>query len=457
MHFDVLVIGWGKAGKSVAADLAGAGKKVALVERSASMYGGTCINIGCVPTKDLVVSAEERRKTDEPAAYFEKSVAARDALIAKLRAANYAMLDGHVTLFDGHARFVDSHTVTITPVEGDSANPCDSLEVSAETIVINVGAVTRQLSIEGMDLPGVYDSTTIQHADPFPKRLVVIGSGFIGLEFASMFTDFGAEVTVIDPNEVLLPRVDRDVAASVESSLTGRGVALRLGVAVESISREGEGLIVHTSTGNLPTDAVLVAVGRVPAIDNLGLDAAGIECDDRGFIRVDDHCQTNVPGVFAVGDVNGGPQFTYVSYDDYRIVRDVLLGQGSRVRGDRVAVPWTTFLNPPLSVVGMSEAEATASGAKVLTVTVPIAQIAVMPRPKILGQTDGMMKFIVDAETDRVLGAALHCVDSQELINIVALLIRLGGTVADLRDGIWTHPSSTEAFNGVLKGLKPAN
>lgn len=451
MHFDILVLGWGKAGKSLAGDMVAAGKRVALVERSSSMYGGTCINIGCVPTKDLVVSAEERRASDDPAQYFAQSVEARDALIKKLRAANYGMLDGKAALFDGHASFVDEHTVRVTPVEGEG----EEVILTADTIIINIGAVSRHLSIPGADLSGVYDSTTIQHADPFPNRLVVIGSGFIGLEFASMFTDFGSQVTVVDPGEVFLPRVDRDVAGSVETSMTGRGVTFRLGTSVEAISYAEGALTVHTSAGELAADAVLVAVGRVPATRNLGLAEAGIETDERGFICVDEHCRTNVDHIFAVGDVNGGPQFTYVSYDDYRIVRDVLLGDAIRVRGDRVAVPWTTFVNPPLSVVGMSESEALASGAQVETVCVPVAQIAVMPRPKILGQTDGIMKFIVDAETEKVLGAALHCVDSQELINMVALLIRLGGTVSDLRDGIWTHPSSTEAFNGVLKGLKP--
>lgn len=453
MHFDILVLGWGKAGKSLAGDMVAAGKRVALVERSASMYGGTCINIGCVPTKDLVVSAEERRSTDDPDQYFAQSVEARDALIAKLRAANYAMLDGKAVLFDGHASFIDTHTVRVTPVEGEA----EEVTLTADTIVINTGAVSRELSIPGAELPGVYDSTTIQHAQPFPSHLVIVGSGFIGLEYASMFADFGSQVTVVDPGEILIPRVDRDVAASVETSMTGRGVLFRLGTSVESISQESDGLVVHTTGGDLPADAVLIAVGRVPATQNLGLTEAGIETDERGFIRVDEHCRTNLSHVFAVGDVNGGPQFTYVSYDDYRIVRDVLLGDAQRSRSDRVAVPWTAFVHPPLSVVGMSESEAVASGAKVLTVTVPIAQIAVMPRPKILGQTDGVMKFIVDTESDKVLGAALHCVDSQELINMVALLIRLGGTAADLRDGIWTHPSSTEAFNGVLKALKPAN
>ncbi|WP_175954095.1 FAD-dependent oxidoreductase [Schaalia sp. Marseille-Q2122] len=453
MHFDVVILGWGKAGKSLAADLARQGQRVALVERSSSMYGGTCINVGCVPTKDLVTSAEERRQSDDPAQYFAAAVAERDTLISALRAANYAMLDGKVALFDGQASFVDPHTVRVSPVEPDHGG--EELDITADTIVINTGTIPRALEIPGADLSGVYDSTTIQHAKPFPSRLLIVGAGFIGLEFASMFANFGAQVTVTDPGEVFIRRVDRDVATSVEESLTAAGVQIRMNTAVESISQDGSALRVHTSEGDIETDAVLIAVGRVPATAELNLEAAGVDCDERGFVRVDDQLRTSVEHIFAVGDVNGGPQFTYISYDDYRIVRDVLIGEGRRNRQDRVAVPWTAFIDPPLSVVGISEAEALKAGVRVAVASAPVAKIPVMPRPKILGKTAGMMKFIVDADSNAILGAALHSVDSQELINIVALCMRMGGTVADLRDGIWTHPSSTEAFNGVLRGLQP--
>lgn len=453
MHFDVVILGWGKAGKTLAADLAAQGQRVALVERSSSMYGGTCINVGCVPTKDLVTSAEERRQSDDPAQYFAAAVAERDTLISALRAANYAMLDGKVALFDGQASFVDPHTVRVSPVEPGHNE--EELDITADTIVINTGTIPRALDIPGADLPGVYDSTTIQHAKPFPSRLLIVGAGFIGLEFASMFANFGAQVTVTDPGEVFIRRVDRDVATSVEESLTAAGVQIRMNTAVESISQDGSALRVHTSEGDIETDAVLIAVGRVPATAELNLEAAGVDCDERGFVRVDDQLRTSVEHIFAVGDVNGGLQFTYISYDDYRIVRDVLMGEGRRNRQDRVAVPWTAFIDPPLSVVGISEAEALKAGVRVAVASAPVAKIPVMPRPKILGKTAGMMKFIVDADSNAILGAALHSVDSQELINIVALCMRMGGTVADLRDGIWTHPSSTEAFNGVLRGLQP--
>lgn len=458
MKFDAIIIGWGKAGKTIAGDLAAAGKRVALIERSATMYGGTCINIGCVPTKDLLVSAEERRDSDDPAAFFAKSVEERDKLIGALRQANYAMLDGKVTLIDGHATFTGSHRVTVSggvDAQGHDRRDGEVLEVEGDTIIINTGTVPFIPPIPGRDLPGVYDSTTIQHADPFPKKLVIIGSGFIGLEFATMFNEFGAEVTVVDMADTFIPRVDRDIADSVAATLAAQGITINLGVGVDGIEQTETGLVVKTSTGDLPADGVLIAVGRKPATADLGLEAAGIATDGRGFITVNERLETNVEGVYAAGDVNGGPQFTYISYDDYRILRSSLLGDGDRTLANRAVVPWTTFINPPLSVVGMSEAEAKASGRTVLVARAEVAKIPVMPRPKILGNPAGMIKFLVDADTDAILGASLYCVDSQELINHIASIITLGGTAAHLRDGIWTHPSSTEAVNGVLKALQP--
>lgn len=448
MGFDVLVIGWGKAGKTLAGKLAGAGKKVALVEKSSAMYGGTCINVACVPTKTLIVAAERRDGAD-PAEYFAESVAHRDALISKLREANYGMLDGKVALIDGRARFTGPHTVAVyAPEADDSAEPELSLE--AETIIINTGAFPARPPISGIELPHVYDSTTIQHADPFPERLTIIGGSFIGLEFATMFNEFGSRVTVVGPAPRLMPRVDEDVASSVRETMESQGVRFMLGARVEGIAEEGGELVVSAGSKRVAGDAVLVAVGRTPASADLGLDAAGIEVDERGFIAVDERLRTSVPGVYAAGDVNGGPQFTYISFDDHRIILDDLLGTGDRTRNDRVAVPWCAFLNPPLASVGMSEADARETGREVRIAKADIAKIPVMPRPKILGNPAGIAKFVVDASTDEILGATLHCVDAQELINTVALAMRLGATAADLRDGIWTHPSSSEVFNGVL-------
>lgn len=447
---DLLVIGWGKAGKTLAGRYAATGKTVAIVERSPQMYGGTCINVACVPTKDLVVSAEARRESDDPAVYFREAVAGRDALVAKLNAVNHAMLADKegVTVVDGTARFTAPRTVSVTTADGE-------VEIVGEHVVVGTGAVPARLPVPGGDGPRVHDSTTIQHVDPFPERLVVIGAGFIGLELASMFAHLGSEVTVVDGAPRLLPSADEEVADEVRRTLEDRGVRIIGSARVEEIVDDGTQAVVRTDSGEHAADAVLVAVGRTPVTRDLGLDAAGIDVDDKGFVAVDDQLRTSDPQVFAVGDINGGPQFTYISLDDNRIVWDALEGAGARRRSDREAVPTTTFITPPLSQVGMTVREARDSGRSVLVASKPVAQIAAMPRPKILGETHGLISFVVDADDRQILGATLFCTDSQELVNLVALAMRAGVSVDELRDGIWTHPSSTEALNEVLAELQP--
>jgi pyruvate/2-oxoglutarate dehydrogenase complex dihydrolipoamide dehydrogenase (E3) component len=449
LSVDLLVVGWGKAGKTLAKRYAAAGRSVALAERDPAMYGGSCINVACVPTKDLVASAEARRPDDDPQDYFAQAVANRDTLIDALNHANHAMLEGQVTLLDGQARFTGPSEVFVHTADGD-------VIVTARAIVIGTGAVPTRPDIPGLDLPGVYDSTTIQHAAPFPRRLAVIGGGFVGLEFASMFQLFGSTVTLLNAGSVLLPRAEPVVARSVAEVLSRRGVSIRNGARVSGIQQTSGGLHLRLADGGaVEADAVLVAVGRTPVTADLGLDVAGIATDQNGFVTVDDRLRTSVAGVFAVGDINGGPQFTYISLDDNRIVFDQLAGDGSRSTKDRVAVPTTTFITPPLSRVGLTPDQAQRQGYEVLYATKDVAKIATMPRPKIVGDPDGVITFTVDATTRNILGATLFCVDSQELVNLVALAVRTGTTADQLLNGIWTHPSSTEALNEVLVELKP--
>lgn len=448
LSVDLLVIGWGKAGKTIAKKWAATGRSVAMVEKSPQMYGGTCINVACVPTKDLIVSAERRRPQDDPQEYFTQAVAGRDSLIGKLNAANHAMLEGQAELIDGTARFIGPRKVSVETADGE-------LVITAETVVLGTGAVPARPEIPGIELPRVYDSTTIQHADPLPRRLAIIGGGFIGLEFAQMFQHFGSQVTVLDSGETFLRRAEPVVAEAVHGVLTGSGVVVRQSARVQRIQHSDGALQLQLADEQIQADAVLVAAGRTPATADLNLEAAGIETDDRGFVRVDDRLRTSAEGVYAVGDVNGGPQFTYISLDDHRIVWDQLVSSGKRSRADRVAVPNTTFLTPPLSQVGMGPEEAVRAGHSVLYAAKDVASIAAMPRPKIVGETDGVITFTVDAETRQVLGASLFCLDSQELINLVALAIRAGVSADELMNGIWTHPSSTEALNEVLGELTP--
>jgi len=302
----------------------------------------------------------------------------------------------------------------------------------------------------------------------------VIGGGAIGLELANMYCEFGSEVTVLEGAPAILGREDDDVAAAVREILAGTGISLLEGASVTDIVDGVDAVTVRYTVGEQPgsvdADAVLVVVGRRPNTDGLGLDVAGVELTDRGAVRVDEHLRTTANGVFAVGDVNGGPQFTYVSLDDNRIVLDQLAGQGlagqglagqglagqaKRSTADRVAVPAVTFITPPLARVGMTEREAVDAGHDVLVGMKKVADVAAMPRPKAVAEPRGLIKPVVDAATDRLLGAAWLSVDSQEVINLLALAIRSGVTASTLRDSIWTHPSTTEGLNEVLGGLVP--
>lgn len=432
--FDLIVIGFGKAGKTIAMKRCAAGDKVALIEQSSQMYGGTCINIGCIPTKKLLYETAAGKD-------FPEAVAARDELIGKLNAKNLEMAQGKgVTVIDGKAQFTGSHEIT---VQAGS----DSLVLSAPTIVINTGSTPVIPQVSGMDNPNVYDSTDIQHISPAPKHLAIIGGGPIGLEFATLFSGQGSKVTVIDRGDIPLKNFDRDVAEVAKADLEERGITFLNDAELTGFSGD---LTVHLEDQDLEVDAALVAIGRRPATDGLSLEQAGIKMGEHGEVLVDDHLHTNIDGIFAVGDVNGGPQFTYVSYDDHRIVLDQLAGQGQRSTKDRL-IPTTTFLEPPLSTIGMGEKEIADSGKDVEVKKALIAEMPIVPRPKIINQPRGMVKVFVDKQSDVVLGATLYCADSQELINTVALAMRHGITASELGGGIYTHPATFEIFNQVLE------
>jgi pyruvate/2-oxoglutarate dehydrogenase complex dihydrolipoamide dehydrogenase (E3) component len=456
IHADLLVIGFGKGGKTVAAAMGRLGRRVVMVEQSDQMYGGTCINIGCVPTKALIHHASSRPRNADPRSWYTDSVAKTAALTTVMRGKNFQMLDtlDSVTVVTGTAVFLDEKRVEVTA--GD-----DRLEITADTIVINTGAQNLV-----PDIPGLRGSVHLATATEListadlPRRLTVIGGGYQGIEFAAMLRSYGTEVTVLEAGSRILPREDEDVAREVERILTDEGVTLLTGVRVTRVRDTADAATVHYEAdgaegtagvvGAVEADVVLAAAGRAPRTADLRLDAAGVRTTERGAVAVDEYLRTSRPHIFAVGDVNGGPQFTYISLDDSRIVADQLTGEGKRSTADRVAVPYTLFMTPPLARVGMTEDQARAEGRAVRIASKPIAAMAAMPRAAIMGETRGLMKFVVDAETDEILGAALLSIDAQELINTVALAIRSGVTASTLRDAIYTHPSSTEAFNEVL-------
>lgn len=453
-HVELLIIGWGKGGKTLARQAALAGRSVAIAERSREMIGGTCINIGCVPSKALLHDAGRRREDDDPAASWRAAVERRDALTGKLRERNRELITetGNARVLLGHAAFTGPRTVQIETAEGP-------VRVTADAVCINTGAVPSLPDVPGAALSGrVHDATTIQHIDPFPERLVIVGAGHIGLEFATMFAAFGASVTVLNRSERILPREEAEAAAAVEASLTEAGARILHGAQLTRID-EREGHVEISWAGPDGTErselasAVLLATGRRAMTDGLDLERAGIELDERGFIAVDDRLRTSAPGVYALGDVNGGPQHTYISLDDARIVADELWGDGRRHRGDRVAVPSVLFTNPPLARAGITSHEARERGLDVRTASRPVSGIAAMPLPKIQGNPRGTISFVVDAQSDLVLGATLLHLGSEELVNLIALAMRHGVTASELRDGIYAHPSASEALNEVLAAL----
>lgn len=450
LHADLLVIGFGKGGKTLAAAMGRQGRRVVMVEQSAQMYGGTCINIGCVPTKALIHRAADRPQDSDAASWYADSVAWTASLTSLMRDNNFRMLDSldSVTVVTGAAAFLDEKRVEVTA-------GADRLEITADTIVVNTGAEPVVPDIPGLrDSAHLVTSTDLIGSPELPRRVAVIGGGYQGIEFAGLLSRYGAEVTVLEGGERILPGEDDDVAGAAEQILRDEGITFVTGARVARVTDTTDVVSVtyevDGATTTLEADVLLAATGRTPRTAGLRLEAAGVRTTDRGAIEVDEHLRTSRRHIFAIGDVNGGPQFTYISLDDYRIVADQLTGDGKRSTADRVAVPYTLFMTPPLARVGLTEKQARADGRTVRIASKPIAAIAAMPRARILGDVRGLMKFVIDAETDQILGAALLSVDAQELINTVALAMRSGTTAAGLRDAIWTHPSSTEAFNEVL-------
>lgn len=472
LEFDDVFIGWGKGGKTLAGVLGRAGRRVAMVEQSAAMYGGTCINIGCVPTKALVHSAHLVHECGD-AGHYTDSIARKDQLTATLRGVNFSMLDSidTVTAITAHAEFVEPKRLRLTA--GD-----DERELTAQRFYVNTGSLPTVPDIPGISADGrllsprIHTSTELISEANLPARLVIVGGGYIAYEFASMYAAFGSEVTVVDRSPVPLRHEDRDVAEAVASVLAGDGVRFLQGAHVTGLEEPAEPAVAArdgapeparvavaspSGTVTVEADAVLLAVGRHPATEGLGLDKAGIETDSRGAVVVDEYLRTSAADVWALGDVNGGPQHTYVSLDDHRIVLSQVLGGPERTSADRNAIPTTTFVTPPFSRVGLTEHEARAQAAEngwdVGVAAKEVAKIAAMPRPKIVRDPRGLIKVVVDRTTGLILGAALFCVDSQEVINLVALAMDAGLPYTALRDRMYTHPSSSEAFNEVLGAI----
>ena len=447
-----IIIGFGKAGKTLANYLGNKGEKTILVEKSPKMYGGTCINVGCIPSKFLATAADRRSYSQvSNEEYYQNAVINKKALIAKLNKANYdkVAMNSNVEVIDGLASFKDEHTVNIQTANGVE-------EVFAERIFINTGAKPFIPSVEGLEVGNrIHTSETLMNLEDFPKTLTILGSGFIGLEFAATYAKFGTKVTVIDKAEKLLAREDDDVANAVFESYKSLGVEFIFGADTKHVEQDENTVTlsyeVNGETGKISSDVLLVATGRTPNTKELHLENAGVEVSERGFVNVNEHLQTNKPHIFAMGDVNGGPQFTYISLDDYRIVKSYLDGNGVYTRNERQPIAFSAFLHPTYSRVGLSEKEARQAGYNIKVATLPVTAI---PKAKILGNQTGIYKAIVDADTNQILGTVLFGEESHEVINIVVTAMIAKQPYTVLANQIFTHPTMAEALNDLFGLIK---
>jgi pyruvate/2-oxoglutarate dehydrogenase complex dihydrolipoamide dehydrogenase (E3) component len=438
--------------------MAESGRKTAIIERE--HVGGTCINEGCTPTKTMVASARtayvDRRSDDYgvhdgPVAVDVHEVRLRkQAIVDSFRESNEKRIEATegLDLIDGEASFTGPRTLTVRTNDGED------LEIRADNIFINVGARPANPPIEGLDSVPALNSTSIMELDGLPEHLLVLGGSYVGLEFAQMFRRFGSEVTVVQRGGQLMGREDADVAEAVADIMREDGIEVLLNTqALRAAQDDGKILLtVDTPEGErkLEGSHLLVAAGRPPNTEALDLDAAGIEMDRRGFIKTDERLETGVEGVYALGDVKGGPAFTHISYDDFRIIITNLLEGGSATIADRL-VPYTMFIDPQLGRIGLSEQEARDQGRDVLVAKIPMTYVA---RAIEMDETRGLMKAVVDAETDQILGCAVLGIEGGEIMAMIQIAMMGNLPYTALRDAVFAHPTLAESLNTLFSTIE---
>ena len=457
-HYDAIVIGSGQAGGPLSTALAKAGRKMAIIERK--HVGGCCINEGCSPSKTMVASA-------------------RVAYLAR-RGADYGVRTGPVTVDMNRVRQRKQHIVdmfrnssqeTLEKTEGLDLifgaasftgpktlevrlNSGETRQLDADLIFINAGDRPAQLTLPGIETVNTLDSTSIMDLDVVPEHLLVIGGGYISMEFSQMFRRFGSRVTVIERGKHLLSREDEDVADAVENILREDGVEVLLETKPVRVAQPSSGVIqltVQAPSGErtLSGSHLLIATGRTPNSDWLNLDAAGIEVDKRGYIQVNERLETNVPGVYALGDIKGGPAFTHISYDDFRVVRTNLLDHGNASISGRL-VPYAIFIDPQLGRVGLSETQAREQGYTIKVAKIKMNQV---DRALEVDEPRGFMKAVVDAATGRILGAAVLAIEGGEIMAMLEIAMMGKLPYTTLRDGIFTHPTLAESLNTLFESI----
>jgi pyruvate/2-oxoglutarate dehydrogenase complex dihydrolipoamide dehydrogenase (E3) component len=454
-RYDAIVIGTGQAGPSLAERLTGRGFKVAVIERR--HFGGTCVNTGCVPTKALVASAHAvhlaRRAADfgiaidGPITVDMRRVKARkDEIVAKGRNGVMRWMERlpNCTVYRGHARFESEKSVRV----GDET-------LCAERIFINTGGRALVPDMPGLADMNYFTNSTIMDVDFVPEHLIIVGGSYIGIEFAQVYRRFGSRVTVVEMGERLIGREDDDVSDSVRQILEREGIDVRLNAKCVAIEQRGTSIAMTLDCGDgaprVEGSHLLLAVGRRPNTDDLGLDKAGVKTDTRGFITVDDRLETSVPGVFAIGDCNGRGAFTHTSYNDFEIVAANLLDDDPRRVTDRIPC-YGLFVDPPLGRVGMTDREVRAAGIKSLTAKMPMTSVG---RARQRGETDGFMKVTVEAATQKILGAAVHGIGGDEVVQAFLGVMAAGAPYTVISRGMYIHPTVSEYLPTLLGDLKP--
>jgi pyruvate/2-oxoglutarate dehydrogenase complex dihydrolipoamide dehydrogenase (E3) component len=453
--FDAIIIGTGQAGPSLAARMTREGMKTAIIERK--LFGGTCVNVGCIPTKALVASARAaymaRRGAvfgvtiDGSVAMDMKRVKARkDGIVRQSNegVTKWLKTMENLSVYEGHGRLESAQSVR---VNGDL--------LEAEQIILNVGGRAFV-----PDMPGVHDvdyltNSSVMDVDFLPEHLIIIGGSYIGLEFAQMYRRFGSQVTVIEMAPQLIGREDEDVSAAVKDILEKEGIHVRLKAECIGLAKRGDQIAVNASCEPGPEDIVgshvLLAVGRKPNTDDLGLDKAGVETDARGNVVVDDQLRTNVPGIWAIGDVNGRGAFTHTSYNDYEILAANMFDSDPRRVSDRI-LAYGLFIDPPLGRVGMSEQEVRKSGRKALIGQMMMARVG---RARERSETQGFMKILIDAETKKILGATILGIGGDEIIHSVLDVMYADAPYTVIQRAMHIHPTVTELIPTMLGDLKP--
>jgi len=452
-NYDAIIIGAGQAGGPLSTALARGGKRTALIERE--HVGGACINAGCTPTKTMVASARvaylARRASDYGVGTGPVSVdlarvrERKRAIVQSFRSGSQRRIEKTpgVDLIFGDATFTGPRQIAV----GDR-------ELRADWVFINTGGRPSAPGIEGLDRVPTLDSTSIMELERVPGHLVVLGGGYIGLEFAQMFRRFGSRVTLVEREPQLLPQEDEDIADAVATILREDGIDLLLQAQVRRARATAAGVRFEVDAPGgehrVEGSHVLVAAGRVPNTDRLNLAAAGVETDGRGFVRVNERLETGVPGVYALGDVKGGPAFTHISYDDYRIIRTNLLQGGHAGTTDRL-VPYTVYIDPQLGRIGLTEKEARQRGIDYRVAQMPMTSVA---RALETDESRGVMKVLVAPDTGRILGAAVLGIEGGELMSVLQLAMMGNVSYRTIRDAIFAHPTLAESLNNLFMKLE---